>query len=70
MAYINEAILRSVYYFLERLANYGVYNIEVRHVSPVFLLVYYGLVLGLAIFLEIYYIRVNRTYKLENNKEN
>lgn len=70
VACINEAILRSVYYFLERLANYGVYNIEVRHVSPVFLLVYYGLVLGLAIFLEIYYIRVNRTYKLENNKEN
>lgn len=61
VAYINEAILRPLYYYLEKLANYGVYNMEVRSMNPLLLLAYYIGVLGLAIFLEIYYIKVNKT---------
>ena len=61
VAYINEAILRPLYYYLEKLANYGVYNMEARSMNPLLLLAYYIGVLGLAIFLEIYYIKVNKT---------
>ena len=61
VAYINKAIIGPVYYFLERLANYGAYNMEIRSMSPLILIVYYIGALGLAIFLEIYYIKVNKT---------
>ena len=61
VAYINKAILGPVYYFLERLANYGAYNMEIRSMSSLILIVYYIGALGLAIFLEIYYIKVNKT---------
>ena len=61
VAYINKAILGPVYYFLERLANYGAYNMEIRSISPLILIAYYIGALGLAIFLEIYYIKVNKT---------
>lgn len=61
LSYINKAIIGPVYFILEKIANYGSYNFDIRSMSPILLAVYYTGAIGLAILLELYYIKKNKT---------
>lgn len=56
LAYINSSIIDLVMVLLKRIGDYGVNNIDVRDPSLFKLLTYYIIVVGLAIYLDYYYI--------------